>query len=456
MNLSLAARLRVFAALEELSALRQRLRSGSAQRPVASASTAPPSLWLFVSTIGELNAVAPLLQALRQRLRPMPLTLLTDRSIYQDAYRSRHPDAAIELLDGSMGQMRALARRRPPALLVVAEIPGLLHDAPCRLSYAALHEARRAGAPCVLINGWLYGYAPPSRLDLLAQRWFADDYLQAFDLMLVQTDAVRQRLLDRGAAAQRVHTVGNVKFDAMPWPPQPPELAVASHPLGQALLNHAQGPVLVAGSVTETDQQAQVLAALARVRQQHPGALLVLAPRHPENQPRMAALRDLLERSGLPWCLRSSLPAQPGLALRLQPGVLVLDTIGELRGCYAAAALAFVGVDHNVLEPLGFGRPVFVCEGWEPTYPSYPVYQQLRAVGAIHDVGPLSALGEAWCAHLDAARNDNAHDERLGAAIRSQRGAVQRHLQAMQDCAALQPLLGGATAIDGPGSAMRV
>ena len=70
MNLSLAARLRVFAALEELSALRQRLRSGSAQRSVASASTAPPSLWLFVSTIGELNAVAPLLQALRQRLRP--------------------------------------------------------------------------------------------------------------------------------------------------------------------------------------------------------------------------------------------------------------------------------------------------------------------------------------------------------------------------------------------------
>lgn len=435
-------KLATFRALEWLSALRQPERNtqpGSVDTP--SQRPAPASLWLFVSTIGELNAIAPLLERLRRELGHPALTLITDRDTYEAAYRARHPDAAIERLDGTVAAVASLKRRRPPLLLLVAEIPALLHDAPCRLSYATLQAARSAGAPCVLLNGWLYGYAPPSRLDLLEQRWFGGDYVRAFDLCIVQTDAVRQRLLERGAEARRVVVAGNVKFDAMPWPPQdhPPDSSLGA--LGAALRRSALHPLIVAGSVTETADQNDLLQAFRQVHDRHPGALLVLAPRHPENLPRMAALRTMLEASGLPWTLRSTLPATPAA---LAPGVLVLDTMGELRGCYAAATLAFVGTDHNVLEPLGFGKPVFVGGHWEPTYPSFPVYEQLRGVGAIHDVGTLDGLGPAWCAQLEAGREAPAAGRaRLDAAVRAQRGAVQRHLDAMRGCAALHRLWSG-------------
>jgi 3-deoxy-D-manno-octulosonic-acid transferase len=448
-------RLAVFAALEWLSALRR----PAAAAPAASAATAVtaiagrpaaapaaaagtptpapasaqrPSLWLFVSTIGELNAIDPFLGPLLEALGQPPLTLISDRTTYDEAYRARYPKAAVERLDGSTAAANALARRRPPLLLLVAEIPCRLHDAPCRFSYSTVHAARRAGAPALLVNGWLYGYPPPSRIDVLENRWFAIDYLRAFDLMLVQTEAVRGALCAAGAEPARVAVTGNIKFDAMN-PAQLPPSALAD-----TLRARAGGPVIVAGSVTETVHQQALVHAFQQVLQQHPGALLVLAPRHPENAPRMAALAECLRASGLDWRLRS---AHGDAAAAAGGAVLVLDTMGELRGCYAAATLAFVGNDHNVLEPLAYGKPVFVSAPWEETYPSYPVYRQLLDAGVLHAVDALEGLGSAWCAMLAGSAGDRAADgERLAQVLAEKRGAVARNLCAIRSSGLLARL----------------
>jgi 3-deoxy-D-manno-octulosonic-acid transferase len=63
--------------------------------------------------------------------------------------------------------------------------------------------------------------------------------------------------------------------------------------------------------------------------------------------------------------------------------VLILDTIGELRDFYAASTVCYVGVNHNILEPLAFGKPVTVSPGWEATFPSYPVYELLRGTEGV-------------------------------------------------------------------------
>lgn len=430
-RLPLALRRAGFGLLERLAALRG--SAGPAAEFPPAAAAGERVLWVFVSTIGELNAIEPFLNRLLTALGRPPLLLISDRGLYAQAFQAKYPQARLATVSGTGAQASRLAALQPPLLLLVAEIPALLHDAPCRLSFATLDAARRAGAPVMLANGWLYGYAPPSRMDHIEHRLFACDYLRAFDLMLVQTDAVRQALLAAGARPERVVVTGNVKFDAMDSAYGLPASAQGPESLHHRLRERAaRGPVIVAGSVTDTADQQALLAAFMQVLAEHPEALLVLAPRHPENAPRMNALRALLTRSGLRHRYRSENDAR----LAVDADVLVLDTMGELRGCYAAATLAFVGTDHNVLEPLAFGKPVFVGPGWVPTYPSYPVYLQLLQANVLQNVQSLQDLGPAWRDALAAAGRGGpaaqASAERTEQVLAAARGAVGRKLRAMQ------------------------
>ena len=430
----LPLRLALFRALERLSSWRQARPTAGAANPAPQAGArAAASLWVFASTIGEVHAIEPFLDRLRSELGDPPLTLISDRATYGDAYRSKFPQAQLEQLDGSTAQVRSLLARQPPLMLLVAEIPPLLHDAPCRLSFATQHAARSAGVPVVLVNGWLYGYAPPSRMDRIENRLFARDYAAGFDLALVQTEAVRHRLVAAGADPARVHVTGNIKFDAM-------GSATAGQPLSAlhiALSGRGSGPLLVAGCVTETEHQRCVIDAFIHLRRTEPGARLVLAPRHPEDMPRMTALRALLDASGLDVRYRSQCPAANAAA---SGSLLVLDTIGELRGCYGVADAAFIGVDHNVLEPLAFGKPTFVSDGWNSNYPSYSAYRQLLDAGALAAVGSLDQLGPAWERHFAAVRvGQTGTHARVEQVVKAARGAVERSIAAMRQARLLGP-----------------
>jgi 3-deoxy-D-manno-octulosonic-acid transferase len=420
-SVGLQARLALFRLLEAASHLRNPPRA-----PLSAGATSGHglgrSLWLYVTTIGELNAIEPLIGPLLAALGEPALTLISNHGHYADAYQKKYPAARVEVIDGTSAQARALARRCSPLLLVVAEIPCLLHDAPCRFSYATLRAARDAGAAAVLVNGWLYGYEPPSRMDRIERRLFARDYVRGFDLMLVQTEAVRERLLAAGADPARVEVTGNLKYDAMHGAAS----ALESGVLGQALRAYDRGPVVVAGSVTETDDQRQMLEAFCELRAVVPDARLVLAPRHPENRERMAALEELLCRVAIGHAWRS----RTGPGDLLTHPVLVLDTMGELRECYAAAAAAFVGVDHNVLEPLMFGRPTYVSGRWDATYPSYPVYLQMLDAGALTSVAEIRQLGSLWVRRF--SDGETAPGPELGPLLEAAARTVPRDLAALR------------------------
>jgi 3-deoxy-D-manno-octulosonic-acid transferase len=386
-------------------------------------STPKRSLWLFVSTIGELNAVEPFVHLLLSRLGHPPLVLISDRTHYGPAYLAKFPQAQVEAMSGTAAEVASLLTRRPPLLLLVAEIPCMLHDAPCRFSYRMVQAARQARAPVAMVNGWLYGYPPQSRLDAIERSLFARDYLRAFDLMMVQTPEVRERLVDAGARPDDVVVTGNIKFDAML-----PAFAMPAHaPLSDALRNRRPGPVVVAGSVTRAADLAAVIDGFTRLAAHKPDSLLILAPRHPENPEVMAGMSQLLDASGLDWRLRSM--HEPDEAV--DGSVMVLDTMGELRGCYAQATLAYVGTDHSVLEPLAFGKPVFVSDGWEPTYPSYPVYRQLLEAGALHAVGPAQRLGEAWMAQLASDSCTSNQEPGITDVLSRVQGAAERSMKAL-------------------------
>jgi 3-deoxy-D-manno-octulosonic-acid transferase len=421
------ARWQLFRLLEQLSDLRGNVTAvGMA---LDTPSQPKRAIWAFVSTIGELNAVDPLLRELAQRCAPRQLVIITDHPHYRASYGLRHPGAAVCVSLGHSADAKALARHYPPDLLVVAEIPCLLHDAPCRFSFAFVLEALRRRVPAVVINGWLYQYHPASRMDALETRWFGGDYLRAFDTLCVQDAATRERLIALGAPAARVVACGNVKFDAMvrtDW-----SAARARSPgLLQGLLS-AGRPVVVAGCVTDAAEQTMVLDAFVALREQQPEALLVLAPRHPEVSERMQALRTLLSERSLSTVFRSQV-ADTSLAAGID--CLVLDTVGDLRDFFAAASVAHMGVDHNVLEPLAFDKPVTVSPGWTPTYPSYPVYRMLMERQALTEATQASQLASTWGAWIARPAARAQALQRAADALARERGAVARHLDALESC----------------------
>ena len=121
-----------------------------------------------------------------------------------------------------------------------------------------------------------------------------------------------------------------------------------------------------------------------------PTALLVLAPRHPQ---RFEAVAQLLEREGWSfqrWSAGERVPA--GAA------VLLLDTLGELVGYYAAATVAFVGGSlvpiggHNLLESFLVGCPALTGPS---TGNDKSTAQLLTAAGAVSVVKDAESLSKA-------------------------------------------------------------
>lgn len=165
----------LFRLIERLSDL----RGNSADGALALRLPIQPlaSLWVFASTIGELNAIDPLLRDIVARCPGLKLVLISEHTHYRDSYLARYPTAEFCVTRGHSRDAAVLAEHYPPQLLIVAEIPCWPSDAPCRFSFAFLRAAQRAGARIALVNAWLYRYPPPSRMDAIERRLFQRDYL---------------------------------------------------------------------------------------------------------------------------------------------------------------------------------------------------------------------------------------------------------------------------------------
>lgn len=347
-------------------------------------------LWVYASTIGEIHAVHPLLTALLSKQEFQQLVILTDHTHYTDAYLKAFPKAVI-VEHGLDGRVAPILEMFPPRLFLIAEIPCLLSDAPCRFSYRVLREMKRHQTPVVVVNGWLYGEQPSCRMDSLEREWFHAAYLNAIDLFLVQNQDVYAGLCQAGADSHKICVTGNLKFDALKLDQPHQRLPEDLQPLLNELKQSGR-PCVVAGCITNISEQEYVLDAFAQILETHPDALLVLAPRHPENANRMQRLSELLAERHLTCQLRSSYE----LGDELTAAVLVLDTMGELRHLYAVSDVSYVGLNHNVLEPLALGKPVVVGEGWEPAYPSFPVYRLSMTEGLIEESYSVAHLAKLF------------------------------------------------------------
>ena len=107
-------------------------------------------------------------------------------------------------------------------------------------------------------------------------------------------------------------------------------------------------------------EEEALVEAQPMVRTRYPGALLVMAPSHPNRFGEVAKLAVGEPRSQI----RAPLASTGGRRAVAEAEILLLDTLGELLDFYAAGDVAFVGGSlvpiggHNLLEPAALGLPI--------------------------------------------------------------------------------------------------
>ena len=287
------------------------------------------SLWVHAVSVGEVNAAAPLIRALRADYANAPLVISTvtpTGSARVDQLFGRSVFHVYLPYDLPFAVDRFLRQVRPRlALIVETEIwPNL---------YFACHQR---GIPLMIVNARLSrrslrGYRP--------LRALARSALRCVHLIAAQSrsDAARYRLL--GADPQQIVVTGNMKFD-MPIPVN----AVADGASMRASWG-AQRPVWIAASTHEGEELA-VLDAHRRVMQELPDALLLLAPRHPE---RFRLVEHVVHGRGFSVATRSA-QGSPTAAHE----VFIIDAMGQLMPYFAAAGVAFIG--GSLVAPMCWNR----------------------------------------------------------------------------------------------------
>jgi 3-deoxy-D-manno-octulosonic-acid transferase len=243
---------------------------------------------------------------------------------------------------------RALCAIRP-ALVVILETeiwPNL---------YA---ETKRFGASLALVNGRISDRTWPR------YRFWRKAFcpiLQFPDLILTQSAKDRERFASLGAPEYRLEVAPNLKYDA----------AVSATPLLLDAFGAEQvwiaastvGPNERGSSVKHSvDEDEHVLSVFEGLSKSFPKLLMILAPRQPA---RFDEVAKKIERRNLNFVRRSQLKQNTASRLEL-PGVLLLDTMGELPGIYQVGTVTFVGGSiaprggHNILEPAAAGSPIVV------------------------------------------------------------------------------------------------
>lgn len=376
--------------------------------------------WVHAASAGEMVAAAALIKELARRRPDIEVVVSSTTTSGVDVAARLIPECVRFLAPIDIGPcVRRLFHRVDPVLLVLIEL---------ELWPTLLDVNGRAGVPIVVGNGRI-GATTARRLGVA-------DWIRRFvglfrvDIFAVQSAEHRDRLLSLGVNEDRIVVTGNLKVDVAPAEGAP-DRALLRSSLRARLGVGDHDFVVVAGS-THPGEESAVASAIQRLSAEEdadarPTAgrfLLVVAPRHKE---RLADAESALHANGF-RARRWSACGRPESTSSTVPAAVVVDTMGELAGLYAAADAAFVGGSlfpgvggHNVFEPAQAGAPVIIGPHIKNVRSDVLYLEGRGAICVLQDEGAL--LPE-----LRALRQGAGHERaRAGlAAVFEAQGAARR------------------------------
>lgn len=363
-------------------------------------------IWFHAVSAGEVIACAPLVKALVVKFPQHQFLVTTTTPTGAGQVRrllGDHADKVYHLYapyDFSKVQQRFFARMKP-LLLVLVET---------ELWPNQLMQAKRRGIAACLVNGRLSARSA-SRYQLI--RPLVADMLSNLRLLACQSDEHAARFLGLGAHPDATRACGSLKFDVgLP----------DDHRQQVKTLEGAwqlDGRFVWCAGSTHHGEEDQLLRAHARLLQQDPQALLILAPRHPV---RCIEVAKLLRQKELSFV---SFSDKTGPDHRTQ--VVLVDTLGDLQTLYGVADIAFLG---GSLVPAGGHNPIeaAICSVPLLIGPEHFNFADVIATFAAADAIELVADGQQLAGSLLAAHADPDQRRRRGAAalqvVAENRGAL--------------------------------
>lgn len=361
-------------------------------------------IWVHAASVGEVQAVQPLLHALLEEWPAHAIVVSTQTPTGARALhahwgdRLRHVFAPID----TPGAVARFLDRLQPRLLILVER---------ELWPEWLQQCRAKAVPVALVNARL---SDRSVRTYSKWRGLMQPVWSPLTVLAAEHDSA-ERFRKLGVPSARLHETGNLKFDvAVPAArgALPPELR--------------QRTLIVAGSTHEGDETVW-LDAWAELSPAHPDWLLVLVPRHPQ---RFDAAAQLVQGRGFRFVRRSS-----GEVASADTQVLLIDAMGELMQWYPHAALCFVGGTlapvggHNPLEPMSVDQPVLFGPH---THNAAPLFDEIASTGAGVCVRNARELADTVLQWLTQPEVRQARAEAARQLITRHRGAAQRGMAVLR------------------------
>ncbi|MFN4164990.1 MAG: 3-deoxy-D-manno-octulosonic acid transferase [Ferrovibrio sp.] len=397
-------RRRADAGKEDAARLPERFGFAAMARPQG------PLIWCHGASVGEAQALLPLLQHLHAA-RPEITLLLTTGTV---------TSATLVQQRVMQGLLRGVIHQFVPVDIPHAVDRFLDHWRPDLVLWSEsdfwpgiLAEIQRRDIPALLVNARM-SERSCRRWSLAPQtaRWL----LRSFRTVYAQTAQDAERLRRLGAAD--VIEAGNLKEAAPPLPANAETVMQWQMTLGNR-------PRWLAAS-THPSEETQIADVHRALKSRFPGLLTIIAPRHPQRGPEIAAALNAADCS---IALRSR-----SEAVTEATDIYIADTLGELGLWYRLCPVVMMGgslIPHggqNPLEPARLDCAVLFGPA---------MFNFSEAVAGLLEAGGAMQVrdGAELTAALSILLKDPAKTAKIATAARGYAGGQNRILDTLRDAA---------------------
>ncbi len=376
-----------------------------------------PWVWIHAASVGEADIAVAVAGALRTQ-RPELRYVVSTMTATGRARVAKVPEVETRFFPLDFAPyIKRVLRPRPPLLFVAVET---------EIWPETLRLLQESGAATAVVNARLSGRSLPRYRLLLP---LVAPLASRLASVCARDEEAAVRWLSIGAREAATAVTGNIKFD----------LAVPgkNEEVDPLFLVEDGHPILLAASTHEGEDEL-ALEAFAVVRERHPGARLLLAPRHPRRSGGVYELARgrwlaVVHWSDIVGIAGASKTGGAGVVWPPRVEVIVLDRLGLLRSAYLSSAAAFVGGSavegpggHNLIEPV-----VASCPPAAGAHLDNVADQRaaLDEAGALRIVGDSAELAKFWLEAIESPGELHRRVEDARARIGQLSGALQRSVR---------------------------
>lgn len=303
-------------------------RYRSALKPPTARKDCP--VLIHCASVGEINAISPLIKNLIERGIPVHLSLVTASGL--DIARRSFPELVSELAVLDVYSLRtAQLKAISPRLIIIVET----EIWPMLLERAAKNEI-----PIIFINARM---STATYKHYMKANGLIRYLARSVKLVLAQSEDDRMRFVSLFHTESR--NAGNLKYC----------LRLPEYDVHSVLEEYgfATGDRILVWGSSRPGEESLIIPIYGSLKEKFANLKLILAPRHPKRVPEVEKILAGKDYRLLSQELRNT-------------DILLIDSLGQLTKAYAIAEIAIVGGSfydfggHNPLEPAFYSKPVVI------------------------------------------------------------------------------------------------